>query len=539
MKIGMVSAVVAAMIVLSASGGASAATPNLPYSPGYLYKIFDNSAFWKDSAMPIPYKINSATIPSTLNKALVMGAVNNSFNTWKNDLGSYITFTFGGITTAKHSNFDNINSIYFDNIDSLGYCWVYIDAATGRIIDADICLDTLDINGNPIPWAIGAISGKLDVQDTLTHEVGHFIGLDDLTDATYPADADQTLWKWGEYNDISRRSLEKGDIAGLRYLYGGYRASASNVGSYQAGAGVDVGNVDGTTGLDMFAAWVDDPSGNNYIYYRLGKNVNTDTGNATWTATSKWTTAIGYYTSGCDVALGYIGGGTAVDALIAWVDNPTGQDTIKYVIGWDLTTSGVPASWSAIKSMPTDGVGYNNEGLGVKLASVTGTSRPDLVTAWVDNPDSGNDYVRYKIGKDIDTSGNIATWTAWSSFATNVVTCQDCGISVGDFDMNGYKDIVFSVMEWHTGPDSTNKITYKVGWNVDSNGAPTGWTGWTCGPAGWIGTESDGFGLACGQLNAYGCEELFFFWIDDTSDTGGNDAYYRMEYDGRLYGSHG
>lgn len=538
MRTATVGLVAVALISICASGCVSAAVPSLPYAPGYLYKIFDNSAFWKDSAMPIPYKINSATIPSTLNKALVMGAINASFNTWMNDAGSYITFTFGGITTAKHSSFDNINSVYFDNIASLGYCWVYIDALTGRIIDADICLDTFNNDGTPVPWTIGAAAGRFDIQDSVTHEVGHFIGLDDLTDPTFNADTTQTLWKWADANDITRRTLEKGDIAGLRYLYGGYRTSVSNIGSYQAGAGVDVGNVDGITGVDMFVAWVDDPSNNNYIYYRLGKNVNPDTGTATWTSTSKYSTAVGYYTSGCDVALGYIDADGTIDVLIAWVDSPSGQDTIKYVIGWDLSTSGVPASWSSIKSIPTAGVGYYNQGLGIKLANIAGTERPDLVTMWVDDPTSGNSYIRYKTGKDIDVSGNIATWTSWSSFATNVAICQDCGISVGDFDMNGNKDLVFSIMEWHTGPDSANKITYKTGWNVDANGAPTGWTGWTCGPAGWIGTETDGFGLACGQLNSYGCEELFFVWIDDVSTTGGNDVYYRMEFDGRVYGSH-
>jgi hypothetical protein len=353
-------------------------------------------------------------------------------------------------------------------------------------------------------------------------------------------DSAQVMYGYGVQNSISRRALTWGDIAGIRFIYNG-QVSVAGIGSYQAGADVAIGQIDRAGANDMLFAWVDDPSGANYIYWKVGFNINSNSGLVTpWAGPYQWTTGIGSYTSGLGVGLYDINGNGIVDAIFAWCDNPSGADSIKYVVAWDLSTTGTVSSWSTIKTIPSAGIGNNNDGMDISISNVAGSSRPDFIVAWVDNPSGTYDTVRWKIGKDIDTAGNIASgsWTTYTSFNTNVGSGQvyGCGVGVADFDMNGVKDILFSVMEYHTGPAGENKITYKVGWNVDTNGQPTGWTGWTNAPVGWIGSSSQGMGLDCAQLDSYASQEIVFFWIDNPS--GANTCYYRIEWEGRVYGSH-
>jgi len=512
-----------------------ALAPTLPYTPGYGY-LFGGSRFWRSDALPQTYYLNNLGCPQLGGFTTdVVNAVTSSFNTWVNDPGSAFTATYGGSTTRGSDQWDGSNVVLWANIDGAGgtlaECRKRLDLGTGRMVEADIVFD----NGDQ--WSIGAQARKYDVQSLGTHEVGHFCGLEDMYDAQ---DLTQVMYGYLGTNDTSMRTLKWGDIAGIRFLYFG-QVTVAGIGSYQAGADVAIGQINRAGALDMLFAWVDDPSGANYIYWKVGFNINSGSGLvSSWAGPYQRTTGIGSYTSGLGVGLYDINGNGIVDAIFAWCDNPSGQDSIKYVVAWDLTTSGTVSSWSAIKTIPSSGIGNDNEGMDISISNVAGSTRPDLIVAWVNRPSLDNDAVRWKIGKDIDTAGNIASgsWTTYTSFSTNVAPfcVQGCGVGVADFDMNGVKDILFSVMEVGTGPAGENKITYKVGWNVDANGQPTGWTGWTNAPVGWIGTSSQGLGLDCAQLDGYASEETVFFWIDNPS--GANTCYYRIEWEGRVYGSH-
>jgi MYXO-CTERM domain-containing protein len=85
---------------------------------------------------------------------------------------------------------------------------VEFDPATGAILDADVILD------GTRPWSTTLEAGKFDVQAVVTHEVGHFLGLDHsaVHRATMnPAVKEGQTWQ---------RSLESDDRAGATALYG-------------------------------------------------------------------------------------------------------------------------------------------------------------------------------------------------------------------------------------------------------------------------------------------------------------------------------
>jgi hypothetical protein len=80
---------------------------------------------------------------------------------------------------------------------------------TGQILDADI-----KINATTIEWGLGD-PGRLDIQNALTHEVGHLLGLGHS--ATVVA---ATMFPVTSPGETEKRSLHPDDVAGVLALYG-------------------------------------------------------------------------------------------------------------------------------------------------------------------------------------------------------------------------------------------------------------------------------------------------------------------------------
>ncbi len=72
------------------------------------------------------------------------------------------------------------------------------------------------------PWAIFPNSpdcqtspDAYDLQNIATHEIGHWIGLDDLFD---DSDKDLTMYAFGAGGEVKKRTLGQGDISGKNQL---------------------------------------------------------------------------------------------------------------------------------------------------------------------------------------------------------------------------------------------------------------------------------------------------------------------------------
>lgn len=113
---------------------------------------------------------------------------------------------------------DDIHLVTWDDTNESGFFGsgsglvaatpVEFDPQTGAILDADVILD------GTRPWSTTLEAGKFDVQAVVTHEVGHFLGLDHsaVHRATMnPAVKEGQTWQ---------RSLESDDRAGATALYG-------------------------------------------------------------------------------------------------------------------------------------------------------------------------------------------------------------------------------------------------------------------------------------------------------------------------------
>lgn len=121
------------------------------------------------------------------------------------------------------NGWDDKNTVMWKNMGNAGSgatCWRNIpDSGT----PSDRRESDMIFNLNAAyPWTTtggsSSCSGEYDLQSTATHEFGHWFGLADLQPGS--GGNKQTMWytSFGTCN-IEKRSLGKGDIQGLAYLY--------------------------------------------------------------------------------------------------------------------------------------------------------------------------------------------------------------------------------------------------------------------------------------------------------------------------------
>lgn len=90
----------------------------------------------------------------------------------------------------------------------------------GEIVDADMF-----INGENFQWGVLGSEGesqKHDLQNVITHEFGHFIGLNHASENAMESDTDRfnaTMFYASMPGEIFRRSLDKLDELGTQHLY--------------------------------------------------------------------------------------------------------------------------------------------------------------------------------------------------------------------------------------------------------------------------------------------------------------------------------
>ncbi len=148
-------------------------------------------------------------------------AVEASAVQWNGHACSDLTLVSAGTTPRTDVGFDqehwddNLNLVVWQedrwNHDrrAIALATTTYDTESGRIVDADI-----ELNGVYFSFSTSDTPlVRTDIQNTLTHELGHLLGLDHsaLLDATMYANADE--------GELEKRDLHPDDIAGLCYIY--------------------------------------------------------------------------------------------------------------------------------------------------------------------------------------------------------------------------------------------------------------------------------------------------------------------------------
>lgn len=187
-------------------------------------------AHWFDSELPLNSVIDptNADISSTDALATVIQSAKN----WENVNTSYFTVNphqFSATDSIPKLAFDGQNSMFFDNAGAnftagsgvIAFVRSIVDLSDGHTLDADLVFNDKEFfasistpNLTPAPPTPpgGVAQSSVDLQAVLTHEYGHYFGLD------HTSVAGATMVPFIS-NDISQRTLELDDRAGISTIF--------------------------------------------------------------------------------------------------------------------------------------------------------------------------------------------------------------------------------------------------------------------------------------------------------------------------------
>jgi len=174
----------------------------------------------KWSTSSYEYWINTQGIPPDLSVSSFITYATASFQSWQDDPGSSFVFTYRGTRTdVLPEAQDGVNLagwgvIGGDTIARVSFWGIYSpgDYDSLRFTETDMKFDSSK------SWSAepSGVTGRFDVQNIGTHEAGHTFGLADLYDSE---DSEQTMYGYAATAETKKRTLEWGDLAGIRYLY--------------------------------------------------------------------------------------------------------------------------------------------------------------------------------------------------------------------------------------------------------------------------------------------------------------------------------
>jgi hypothetical protein len=157
----------------------------------------------------IDYKINPIN-KQGMSTSSVVTAITTSADTWEKAVTTFSVFDYAGTTTKVAGKRDGVNVVSFGNYRKGVIGVTYLWSRSGHLIETDTTLNTF------YQWSLTGESTKMDVQNIMTHEFGHWCGLNDLY-----ADKDYWLTMYG-YSDLGltyAQTLGKGDILGIQWVY--------------------------------------------------------------------------------------------------------------------------------------------------------------------------------------------------------------------------------------------------------------------------------------------------------------------------------
>lgn len=148
-------------------------------------------------------------------------AVFDSFDAWNEVECSDFEMIYGGKTTIDEVGHDpdgdSINVLIWQDehwpyptYDAVALTIVSYVPCNGEILSADIEFNTADYIFTNHEGAAGT---QIDLRNTLTHEVGHFLGLDHS-----PNEA-ATMYATAPPGEITKRDLHQADREGLCFIY--------------------------------------------------------------------------------------------------------------------------------------------------------------------------------------------------------------------------------------------------------------------------------------------------------------------------------
>lgn len=174
-----------------------------------------------------PWVVNAANT-SGLGDAFIKDTLAGGVMKWEDaadgtvgDGGSINIIGNGSLTSttleADTASPDGVNEVYFGNPGSSAIAvtivWgIFGGPPSGReLVEWDQIYNEVTYD-----WSASGEANKMDFDNIATHELGHSFGMDDLYTASC---ASETMYGFADFGETNKRTLEKGDIAGISKLY--------------------------------------------------------------------------------------------------------------------------------------------------------------------------------------------------------------------------------------------------------------------------------------------------------------------------------
>ncbi len=175
-----------------------------------------DSAGWHLPAT-FTYNLNSSSVPSSVGGANLQTIAANAFSQWTSAINKKVDVSRGSNTAINRKALDGTNIIAWGRISAsaLGVTYIWYYPSTGEAVDVDTILNQKYF------WKWSGIStcaytNSYDTQSILTHEVGHWFGLDDEYTSEY---VNNTMYGYGFQKDAKGDTLTTGDIDGVKVIY--------------------------------------------------------------------------------------------------------------------------------------------------------------------------------------------------------------------------------------------------------------------------------------------------------------------------------
>ena len=199
----------------------------------------------------------------------------------------------------------------------------------------------------------------------------------------------------------------------------------------------------------------------------------------------------------------------------------------RYKVGWNVSTSGVAASWGSMITVP--GIDLEAQGAGIAFVNLDSDPRPDMILmAYIDV--SGTKYFRYKIGWNVSTSGVASTWSSVYQVAAVSAEAQGAGVAFVNLDGDPHPEMVLMAYNDVSG---TKVFRYKIGWNVGTNGVAASWGSTIQVPG--VGAGAYGAGIAFVNLDANPRPEIILMAYDNS--TGSKNLRYKIGWNAGTTGA--
>lgn len=166
------------------------------------------------------YYINPESVPASVGPQNLAAIADNSINVWTSQVN--VNAIPAGTTTQTRARYDGQNIIAWGRSQSgtlgITYTWYY--TSTGLVAESDTIMNKLYswTWSDPQSWdgLICAYDSSYDAQNIMTHELGHWFGVDDEYGIEFE---NNTMYGYGDVAETKKDTLTNGDIFSVKNIY--------------------------------------------------------------------------------------------------------------------------------------------------------------------------------------------------------------------------------------------------------------------------------------------------------------------------------